>query len=709
MCGYSMPEIIFKEQTKKMVEELFEVLRDDKLPFALFKVMLNVVESRISKMDTYDRIKKLIEVEEKFPAIELTEEMENYLSTLNPSDLGIEKQYFEALLMICERFEGGLEGHMKIVITELLESFLETERYFQDVSYDNGVSAIKSDIGDITRVVRMVYSHTRVKAKNILLKELLSRVSDNHSLMASLQPVLKQLANLFSPDIEPLALYVREVLNKMHQTSYGQVCSNMTRKTSERSLGDLVALCSNDGGESILKKFVSSNGEDDLVLHEFFLRKMPRPTMLPTGNNKALIFKFEIGKSTPMYGHKSGNSSPIIMNYTPQLNGAAKPSDSVVYFLSVLSELDLLRHRKVVDVLKHTPSTGKTLREEIGTTLTKSGVTVQGVDLMLSRPSHPPLYTQYDFSAKEKLELYRLPAEVEDVSVSTSSPYMLFKHNDHGVLRIFVRCLLRDVASALIVDKYSRTSSLELLKNKIIDVLDGACGEIRVCSAADKVSKAPYDCNHILLRLGYDPQLSTQAGGTLLKRLSRAARNCWSNTESYSRVLCLQSCGRQVDAHHQGYARLAGETIYAPHHSIHQVQVQKKRFQANKIGTTYVYDYPLIFGQAVLNLWLRFKETDPESYQQLFESLPKQLKAGLEELDASTFVQSCEMILQDDEGEIEVCRDQTELNKIRRSKTGENDRGMIAWEMCIYTPDVPSGRKIVVISNDITYQMGSFQ
>jgi hypothetical protein len=174
--------------------------------------------------------------------------MENYLSTLDPSELGIEKQYFEALLKICERFEGGLEGHTKIVITELLESFLETERYFQEVSYDTGVSAIKSDvslsflsfmnliiddmafylqIGDSTRVVRMVYSHTRVPAKNIFLREIISRVCANHTLMQALQPVLKQIANLFNPEIEPLALYVREVLNKMHQTRYGQVCNNV--------------------------------------------------------------------------------------------------------------------------------------------------------------------------------------------------------------------------------------------------------------------------------------------------------------------------------------------------------------------------------------------------------------------------------------------------------------------------------------------------
>lgn len=123
------------------------MLNDGKLPYALFKVMLNVVESRISRMSTYDRIKELISDESRpFPAIELTEEMESYLSTVDPSEVGIEKQYFEALLRICERFEGGLQGHMKIVFTELLEKFFDTESYFQDVSYDTGVSAVKANV-----------------------------------------------------------------------------------------------------------------------------------------------------------------------------------------------------------------------------------------------------------------------------------------------------------------------------------------------------------------------------------------------------------------------------------------------------------------------------------------------------------------------------------------------------------------------------------
>lgn len=147
MSGYCVPEMLFRRYIKRLLDDLFLVLRNGKLPYILFKVTLNVVESRINRMTTYDKIKELIADESRlFPAVELTEEMENYLSTVDPSEVGIEKQYFESLLQICERFEGGLERHMKIFLTELFEEFLETEAYFQDVSYDTGVSSIKSRV-----------------------------------------------------------------------------------------------------------------------------------------------------------------------------------------------------------------------------------------------------------------------------------------------------------------------------------------------------------------------------------------------------------------------------------------------------------------------------------------------------------------------------------------------------------------------------------
>jgi acetyl-CoA carboxylase carboxyltransferase component len=133
--------------------------------------------------------------------------------------------------------------------------------------------------------------------------------------------------------------------------------------------------------------------------------------------------------------------------------------------------------------------------------------------------------------------------------------------------------------------------------------------------------------------------------------------------------------------------------------------VQLKRYQAHKLGTTYVYDFPIVFARAALDLWKTYETTDPQSYKTLFNSLSEERRTALQNYDARKFAKAWEMLLDDTTGEIHVCREESEL---KRRAAGHNDRGMIAWEMELCTPDAPQGRTIVVIANDITYQMGSF-
>ena len=42
------------------------------------------------------------------------------------------------------------------------------------------------------------------------------------------------------------------------------------------------------------------------------------------------------------------------------------------------------------------------------------------------------------------------------------------------------------------------------------------------------------------------------------------------------------------------------------------------------------------------------------------------------------------------------------------SYPGQNDVGMIAWLMTLFVPEAPEGRDIIVISNDITFDIGTF-
>ncbi|XP_056144354.1 acetyl-CoA carboxylase [Lampris incognitus] len=101
--------------------------------------------------------------------------------------------------------------------------------------------------------------------------------------------------------------------------------------------------------------------------------------------------------------------------------------------------------------------------------------------------------------------------------------------------------------------------------------------------------------------------------------------------------------------------------------------LQSKRFQAQTLGTTYVYDFPEMFRQALFKLW-----GSQDKY-------PKD-------------VLMCTELVLDPQGRL------VQMNRL----PGDNDVGMVAFWMKMKTPEYPNGREIIVICNDITHMIGSF-
>ncbi|XP_051549679.1 acetyl-CoA carboxylase-like isoform X1 [Myxocyprinus asiaticus] len=101
--------------------------------------------------------------------------------------------------------------------------------------------------------------------------------------------------------------------------------------------------------------------------------------------------------------------------------------------------------------------------------------------------------------------------------------------------------------------------------------------------------------------------------------------------------------------------------------------LQAKRFQAQSLGTTYVYDFPEMFRQALFKLW------GPG------DSYPKD-------------VLMCNELVLDSQDRL------VQMNRL----PGDNEVGMVAFRMKMKTPEYPEGRDIIVICNDITYMIGSF-
>jgi acetyl-CoA carboxylase/biotin carboxylase 1 len=102
--------------------------------------------------------------------------------------------------------------------------------------------------------------------------------------------------------------------------------------------------------------------------------------------------------------------------------------------------------------------------------------------------------------------------------------------------------------------------------------------------------------------------------------------------------------------------------------------LQPKRYKAHVVGTTYVYDFPDLFRQAIRRQWKLVGKTAPA-----------------EPLVAK------ELVLDEFGTPQEVSR-----------PPGTNNIGMVGWIYTIYTPECPQGRRIVVIANDITFKIGSF-
>ena len=111
--------------------------------------------------------------------------------------------------------------------------------------------------------------------------------------------------------------------------------------------------------------------------------------------------------------------------------------------------------------------------------------------------------------------------------------------------------------------------------------------------------------------------------------------------------------------------------------------LQPKRYKAHIMGTQYVYDFPELFRQAFQNSWMRAVSAAPSL-------------AGLRP-PVGECIDYEELVLDDKDELLQIARE-----------PGTNTHGMVGWLVTARTPEYPSGRRFIIVANDITYQIGSF-
>ncbi|XP_049883626.1 acetyl-CoA carboxylase isoform X2 [Pectinophora gossypiella] len=323
------------------------------------------------------------------------------------------------------------------------------------------------------------------------------------------------------------------------------------------------------------------------------------------------------------------------------------------------------------------------------------------------------IYRHLEPASAFQLELYRMRSyELEALPTSNQKMHLYLGKAKKGQevtdYRFFIRSIIRHQ------DLITKEASFEYLQNEGERVLLEAMDELEVAFSHPLAKRT--DCNHIFLNFGptvimdpakieesvlgmvmrYGPRLwklrVLQAEIRFTLRIGPGAptknvRLCLSNGSGYSLdvytyeevsdprtgVIMFQSYGPKQGPMH-------GLPISTPY--VTKDYLQQKRFLATSQGTTYVYDIPDMFRQIVEKRWRECIED-----------------GSVDGPPPDTVMSSVELVVEPD-GERRV----VEVTRL----PGQNTVGMVAWRMTLFTPEVPRGRDMILIANDLTHYMGSF-
>ncbi|CAL8094882.1 unnamed protein product [Orchesella dallaii] len=271
----------------------------------------------------------------------------------------------------------------------------------------------------------------------------------------------------------------------------------------------------------------------------------------------------------------------------------------------------------------------------------------------------------------------------------------------------FIRCIIRHS------DLITKEASFEYHKNEGERLLLEAMDELEIAFSHAHAKNT--DCNHIFLNFvptvimdpgkveesvcnmvpRYGPRIwklrVVQAELKMTIRMTPTSKTmpirlCLANESGYYLNINLykefndpQSGLIKFEIFGKKPGPLHGFSVSSPYKT--KNYLQQKRFQAQSNDTTYVYDFPHMYRQVLERLWKEYKELNPDNNVEP----PEQ---PLQYIDL-------------------VLDSQNDLVEEKRSE-GENEIGMVAWKMKLFTPEFPHCSDIIVIANDITHLIGSF-
>jgi hypothetical protein len=230
LSGYTYPEKYFRERLKTNAEKFFSILRDPSIPLLEIKDILSNISERIPK-EVEKQIQTLIKhysnnlssFAVQFPSQSIVSILDNYaLKFKEKKDRDTFYNQFQSLIQLAERYRYGIKGHMKRLITDVIQNYIFVEKYFQSDHYDKCITQLRDKHKfDMSKVTQIVFSHANYQSKNALLIILMDYLFEKDlTLTEDLTDLLYQLTSLTDLNNSKVALKARQILLNFQQPLY---------------------------------------------------------------------------------------------------------------------------------------------------------------------------------------------------------------------------------------------------------------------------------------------------------------------------------------------------------------------------------------------------------------------------------------------------------------------------------------------------------
>ncbi|EAZ62752.1 acetyl-coenzyme-A carboxylase [Scheffersomyces stipitis CBS 6054] len=784
LAGYDNQVIL-----NSTLKNLIEVLQDRELPYSEWAVHISALHSRLPPKlneSLTALIDRTCSRQADFPARQILKQIQKVAN--EPTTDSLFKDVVAPLVEIATRYEDGLVEHEYNFFAGLIKEYFEVESLFsgRNVREDDVVLKLRDENKtDLSKVIAVCLSHSRVSAKNNLVLAILEAyqpvLQSSSSAAASIKQSLRQVVELDTRGTAKVALKAREILiqcslpsiqersdqlehilrSAVLETSYGEIYAKH-REPKLEIIQEVVD--SKHTVFDVLSQFLVNADEwVSIAAAEVYVRRSYRAYSLGPINYHfhdrlpIIEWKFQLPSMAASEYNSvqptKGDSSQPQMNRAASVSDLSfvidsksdlktrtgilvpakhlddvdemlaaalekvQPSDAISFRTSGANQPGLMNVVNVVvtdidgydneeEVLNRVQEILDEFREDL------NAAAVRRITFVFAHKvgTYPKYYT---FNAPEytenkvirhiepalafQLELGRLvnfdikPIFTDNRNIHV---YEAVGKNAPADKRFFTRGIIR---TGVIRDEISISEYLIAESNRLMsDILD----------TLEVIDTSNSDLNHIFINFSnvfnVQPEDVEAAFGSFLERFGR---RLWRLrvTSAEIRIVCSDKSGisfplRAIINNVSGYVvkselymevkNTKGDWVFKSighPGSMHlrsistpypaKESLQPKRYKAHLMGTTYLYDFPELFRQAVLSQWKKYAKS----------KIPKDVFTSLE-------------LINDENGK---------LTAVER-EPGSNKIGMVGFQVTAKTPEYPRGRQFIIIANDITHKIGSF-